>query len=216
MNGAMALDCEKTISRPNNTTATTIGTSQYFFSCRRNWKNSPSTRDFAMNDLYRFCNALSEHPHEMFAVAETLRVHRPAGIRRTTAAQRIAADEPPEKAKRRQNHKEQEREQQARVDPAEHHCKRPPGVAWPFEPFRHQRSAKDQHRADHTDDFRASDSAPPRERNRYEQQHGPHRQPKRSLAVCSALSSACACHRASVDSCTASKTASTSRSATAS
>src|SRR5512142_2717372 len=44
MNGATALDCEKTISRPNSTNTMTIGTSQYFFSCLRNWKNSPSTR----------------------------------------------------------------------------------------------------------------------------------------------------------------------------
>src|SRR5580765_1522677 len=44
MNGATALDCEKTISRPNSTNTMTMGTSQYFFSCLRNWKNSPRTR----------------------------------------------------------------------------------------------------------------------------------------------------------------------------
>src|SRR5438874_6322351 len=44
MNGATALDCEKTINRPNSTNTTTIGTSQYFFSCLRNCQNSDSTR----------------------------------------------------------------------------------------------------------------------------------------------------------------------------
>src|SRR6266536_2500472 len=51
MNGATALDCEKTINSPNSTNTMTIGTSQYFFSCLRNWKNSPSTRLLLMMDL---------------------------------------------------------------------------------------------------------------------------------------------------------------------
>ena len=46
--GATALDCENTISSPNNTNTTTIGISQYFFSSRRNWMNSESTRVLAM------------------------------------------------------------------------------------------------------------------------------------------------------------------------
>ena len=44
MNGAMALDCENTISKPNSTNTTTIGRSQYFFSCRRKAQNYEMTR----------------------------------------------------------------------------------------------------------------------------------------------------------------------------
>src|SRR6266540_2836355 len=44
MNGATALDWENTISSPNRTNTTTIGTSQYFFSCFRNCQNSDKTR----------------------------------------------------------------------------------------------------------------------------------------------------------------------------
>ena len=48
---AMALLCEKTISSPNRTKTTTIGSSQYFFSWRRNWTNSDRTRLLAMGIL---------------------------------------------------------------------------------------------------------------------------------------------------------------------
>src|SRR6476646_8083477 len=48
MNGATALDCEKTISSPNSTKTTTIGMSQYFFSWRRNCQNSDRTRPLLM------------------------------------------------------------------------------------------------------------------------------------------------------------------------
>ena len=41
---AIALDCEKTINKPNSMKTRTIGTSQYFFSCARNSQNSPITR----------------------------------------------------------------------------------------------------------------------------------------------------------------------------
>src|SRR5688500_20267356 len=51
--GATALDCENTINRPNSTNTITIGSSQYFFSWRRNWMNSDSTRLFAMTSFLR-------------------------------------------------------------------------------------------------------------------------------------------------------------------
>src|SRR5579864_8425594 len=58
MNGANALDCEKTIRSPNSTNTTTIGTSQYFFSWRRNCQSSDSTRPLLMGSLNTSaCNA---------------------------------------------------------------------------------------------------------------------------------------------------------------
>src|SRR5262249_14433710 len=43
MNGATALDCDSTINSPNNTKTMTIGSSQYFFSWRRNVTKSDIT-----------------------------------------------------------------------------------------------------------------------------------------------------------------------------
>ena len=48
INGAIAEPCESTISEPRSAIATMIGSSQYFFSCRRNCTNSASTLDFDM------------------------------------------------------------------------------------------------------------------------------------------------------------------------
>jgi len=53
MNGATALDCENTISSPKSTNTITIGTSQYFFSSRRNWKNSEKTRPLLIQTFPR-------------------------------------------------------------------------------------------------------------------------------------------------------------------
>src|SRR5213083_3064251 len=61
MNGATALDCENTISRPNSTNTMTIGTSQYFFSCLRNLKNSPRTRPLLMTPPAGSVRALRGH-----------------------------------------------------------------------------------------------------------------------------------------------------------
>src|SRR5262245_35278403 len=71
MNGATALDCEKTISSPNSTNTTTIGTSQYFFSCFRNCTNSPSTRPLLIRPpaqliLSRAGDALEGHRQNRF------------------------------------------------------------------------------------------------------------------------------------------------------
>src|SRR3954471_8861249 len=64
MNGATALDCENTISSPNSTNTITIGTSQYFFSCLRNWKNSPRTRPLLICEPLRCDAALAEGKRE--------------------------------------------------------------------------------------------------------------------------------------------------------
>src|SRR3954447_13519155 len=111
MNGATALDCEKTISSANRTKMTTIGASQYFFSCRRNCENSFSTLNLDM----RF---LSEHP------LVVLRIARPPGERQPqrpggALAQRIAAEQPAEDADRRDDEHEHRRQQNPRVHPAE-------------------------------------------------------------------------------------------------
>src|SRR3954470_22806097 len=121
MNGATALDCENTISRPNSTKTTTIGTSQYFFSCRRNWTNSASTRDLAMGS--------SIHSVEVFLVAIPGRVFDPPGIIGATPRQWIAPHQPPRGADRRQHEQERQRQQHPRVHPPEHRRKRPPCVA---------------------------------------------------------------------------------------
>src|SRR6266516_8140799 len=64
MNGATALDCENTISRPNSTKTTTIGISQYFFSWRRKSQNSANTRLLLIPPQYMPENALRRRINE--------------------------------------------------------------------------------------------------------------------------------------------------------
>src|SRR4249919_794419 len=100
MNGATALDWEKIISRPNSTNTTTIGTSQYFFSCRRNCQNSESTRPLPIQT--------SIHARVVMGVPIPGGIRHPAGPRRAAARQRILAGEPPHGGERHQDDREQD------------------------------------------------------------------------------------------------------------
>src|SRR3954451_4873722 len=104
MNGAIALDCENTSSSPNSTKTTTIGRSQYFFSCFRNSQKSPSTRPLLMI-------VPSKHPIEMLRVLVTRRVRRPAVPSAAAPRQRILTGQPPEQPDRRQHQEEHDRQQ---------------------------------------------------------------------------------------------------------
>src|SRR5215472_7861861 len=129
MNGATALDCENTISRPNSTKTMTIGTSQYFFSCLRNWKNSPRTRPLLMIPSLR----CSVHLIVVLAVAIALRIGGPARPFVATTCQRIASHQTPDQTHRRQHDQEQERQPKARHHAAECQREFPPVLARIFE-----------------------------------------------------------------------------------
>src|SRR6185436_9563004 len=103
MNGATALDCENTINRPNRTNTTTIGTSQYFFSARRNSTNSDRTCPLLM--------VPSKHPIEVAWIAIALRRRNPSGPGAPSPCERILAGEPPDQADGGQQHEEQYRQE---------------------------------------------------------------------------------------------------------
>src|SRR5260221_13101824 len=107
MNGATALDCANTISRPNATKMTTIGTSQNFFSWRRNWKNCDMTLDFFI--------VTSKHALEMRAVAISRGIRRPPFELLSTTRERILADRTPDQRQRNQKQRDHDRQQNARV-----------------------------------------------------------------------------------------------------
>src|ERR1041385_5267278 len=102
MNGATALDCANTISDPKAMKMMTMGTSQNFFSWRRNWKNSDMTRLVFMTT--------SEHAFEMRAIAIPGRIHGPAPERVAPTRQRIVADEAPDRRQRNQHQSKQHRQ----------------------------------------------------------------------------------------------------------
>src|SRR6266850_2403717 len=158
MNGATALDCEKTISRPNSTNTMTIGTSQYFFSSRRNSTNSDNTRPLLM--------ATSKHAIEMAGVSIAIGIPRPPGPRSAAPFERIASDDPPDDAERRQYEKEGERQQHARVHPTEHRRERPPRVARILEQRRPDVPKHDEHRTDGANRLGARDATAPRDQRR--------------------------------------------------
>src|SRR5258708_26814837 len=111
MNGATALPCENTISSPSSTNTMMIGASQYFFSAFRNWPNSLSTRNFDMRPL-------SKHPFVMLRVADPRRIDGPTRAC-AAAAERIAAEQTADHANRPEHQREQHRQQNPRVQPAE-------------------------------------------------------------------------------------------------
>src|SRR5438874_813139 len=111
MNGATALDCEKTISNPNSTNTTTIGTSQYFFSCRRNRQNSESTRPLLIQS--------SIHPRVVLPMAIAHRIRRPDAVGAAYARERILAEQPPRDAERHEDDDEHQREEDAGVEVAD-------------------------------------------------------------------------------------------------
>src|SRR5215471_2062597 len=96
MNGATALDCANTISRPNARKTTTIGTSQNFFSWRRNWKNSEITRLLFITP--------SKQTLEMLTVAVPSRIRRPASELLSAPCERVLARQTPDE---RQRHEDQ-------------------------------------------------------------------------------------------------------------
>src|SRR6185295_3732649 len=118
MNGATALDCEKTISRPNNTKTTTMGTSQYFFSCLRNCQNSENTRFLLM--------MTSIHPVVVLWDAISRGIRRPARPAATTPRQRIPPGQTPDDRDRHEHDREQDRQQDARVDVTQRLRESPP------------------------------------------------------------------------------------------
>src|SRR5437588_1429858 len=106
MNGATALDCAKTISSPKSTNTTTIGTSQYFFSCRMNCQSSETTRCLLMTS--------SKHPRIVVWIAVSCRMRRPAGPPVAPAAERILSRDAPDEADRHQDGGEEDRQEHAR------------------------------------------------------------------------------------------------------
>src|SRR6476469_8125180 len=135
MNGATALDCENTISRPNNTKTMTIGTSQYFFSCFRNLKNSPSTRPLLIPEPRHL-----EHPVVVFSIAIARWIRRPPRPVLTAARQRIPAQEPPDEVDGGQHNQEQQRQPETSHHMAKRSRERPPVPARPFEQRRTNQS----------------------------------------------------------------------------
>src|SRR5204863_281758 len=111
MNGAIALDCEKTIRRPNSRNTSTIGTSQYFFSWRRNWKNSERTRLLLIPS--------SIHAEKMPPIPVTARIRRPSGGGGAAPGERVLADQPPDEAEGDEDRDEHHRQQHACVEVAD-------------------------------------------------------------------------------------------------
>src|SRR5215471_20896687 len=101
MNGAMALDWENTIKSPKRTNTSTIGTSQYFFSWRRNRKNSERTRALLM----------SIHPLIVAGVPIPGRIRNPSGPGHATTGERVLPHQAPDQTKRHENQNEQQGQQ---------------------------------------------------------------------------------------------------------
>src|SRR5580765_5454340 len=179
MNGATALDCANTISRPKATKMTTIGTSQNFFSCRRNAKNCDITLDFFM--------MTSKHPLEMRPIAIALGIRRPTLELLATARERILAEHAPHQRQRDQEHGEEQRQQNARVDVGEHAGKSPPHGARPLQELRPYDAEQQQHRANSPENLGAADAAPPPQRRRDDEEDGADGDAKRSFRILGTL-----------------------------
>ena len=88
MKGATALDWVNTISRPNSTSTSTMGRSQYFL-----------LRHQELPELFQDSTlGHGQYPREVRAIGIALRVRRPARPRFATLAKRIAADQTPDNA----------------------------------------------------------------------------------------------------------------------
>src|SRR5438270_6038165 len=123
MKGATALDCEKTISSPNSTNTTTIGTSQYFFSCRMNCQSSETTRCLLITS--------SKHPRVMVWIAVTCGMRQPAVPPVAPAAERILSGDTPDEPDRHQDGGEEDRQEHARVHVPERATEPPPRAGGP-------------------------------------------------------------------------------------
>src|SRR5438034_2885706 len=175
MNGAMALDCENTISRPNSTKTTTIGTSQYFFSWRRNCRNSERTRPLLITT--------SIHARIVMMVSIPRRIRPPAGPRRAPAGQRVLPRQTPHHGQRYQHDRKQHRQQDARVHVSEDAREPPPHRARQREQRRIRDAEHDQHEPDAADDFRARDAAAPEQERGDRTKHDADRQAERSFRI---------------------------------
>src|SRR6476660_9671305 len=175
MNGAMALDCEKTISSPNDRNTSTIGTSQYFFSWRRNWKNSERTRLLLIPS--------SIHAEKVPAIAVAARIRRPAVGGGPPPGERVLAHQPPDETERHENHDEHQRHQHARIEVADDQRHAPPPDAWPLQERGRDRAEQDEDAADRADDLRANRPAAPEERRGDQADDGSDREPERPLGA---------------------------------
>src|SRR5205809_1324196 len=126
MNGATALLCAKTSSRPRRTRTTAIGAIQYFFSWRRKLMNSPRTDCLAIQIQSLFCRVQKDPPYTsiqmlvVLRIAQPLRRGRPRRLRRAPPLpQPVAPDQALQDAVRGDDDEKQQRQQNAAVDPAE-------------------------------------------------------------------------------------------------
>src|SRR4029453_11207320 len=173
MNGATALDCEKTISSPKSTKTMTIGINQYFFSCRRNCQNSASTRLLAIGS--------SVHPGEVISVAIAGRIRRPPRPVAPPQRQGVTTSEPPDQTERCQDDGKGDRQDDAGVDVAQHHRELPPRGAWILEQPRRCQPENQQHGADRRHDLCRQQSPAPHERGGNQQQDHADRDTERSF-----------------------------------
>src|SRR6188474_2039970 len=164
MNGAMALDCENTISRPNRTNMTTIGTSQYFFSWRRNAQKSDTTRPLLIPP--------SIHALIVPAIAVAVRVRRPSRRGAAAACERILSRQAPEEPDGYEDQHEHHRQQHARVEIPDDAGHAPPPDVGPFEQRRPDRAEHDQRGAGGGHDLRRQQPAAPEQRRREDAEDG--------------------------------------------
>src|SRR6185369_5080127 len=122
MNGAIALDWANTTRMPISVMTTTIGTSQYFFSTRRNSINSKNTRDLAIGPP----TDCSEHPLEMGRIAIAFRILRPAAECLPPTVQRVVSAYSPDESQRCEQQEKDKRQQNARIEPAQRARQHPP------------------------------------------------------------------------------------------
>src|ERR1700682_2995092 len=108
MNGAPAPDCAKTMRNPSSTNTATIGSSQYFFSCRRNCHNSVSTRPLLMRS--------SVHSDVMPAVQVRGGIRPPSRPPIAAPREGVFPRQPPDDRERHQDHEKQQCEQHAGID----------------------------------------------------------------------------------------------------
>src|SRR5262245_9650520 len=157
MNGATALDCENTIRSPNSTNTSTIGTSQYFFSWRRNCRNSANTRPLLMG------TPPSVHPFVMPAVAVAWWIRLPSGPGGAAPGQRIRAGDLPDERQRDEHDPEQDGQQHACVDVPQPARKTPPRGARVSQDRRGGKAAHQQQDTDPADDLPATDATAPQQ-----------------------------------------------------
>src|SRR5471030_1442524 len=113
MNGATALLCAKTRSRPSRISTIAIGASQYFFSCRKKSTNSLRTDP-------RLITGPSIQMVVVIGIAQPWRRRRPGRRHRAPApAETVAAEGALQQTVGRDDDEEEDRQEDAAVHPAE-------------------------------------------------------------------------------------------------